>query len=169
MKGPRIIGKKAIDTAKDPYLLDLPPEENAACKVCGAVWRSKRWSLPDTAAMRAKSAATTCPACKKVRDRFPQGFVTIQGTFAVEHKEEILNLLRNKETRALHINALERIMDIKESGNAIEVSTTTDKLAQRIGRMLHKAYRGEVEYKWSSDDKLARVIWVRNEMPEKMH
>lgn len=168
MKGPRIITKKAIDTAKDPYLIDLPPDEKAVCKGCGAVWHSKRWSLPSATAALASSerpAQTTCPACRKVRDRVPLGFVTIQGTFAVEHKEEILSLLRNKETRALHINALERIMDIKESGNAIEVSTTTDKLAQRIGRMLHNAYCGEVEYKWSSGDKLARVTWTRNECP----
>ena len=166
MKGPRIIAKKAIDTAKDPYLTDLPPEEMAACKVCGAVWHSKRWSIsvsPAILATGAKTALTTCPACKKMRDRCPQGFVTIQGTFAFEHREEILNLLRNNETRALHINLLERIMTIKDSGKAIEVSTTTEKLAQRIGRMLNKAYGGAVEYKWSSDEKLARVVWTRNE------
>lgn len=166
MKGPRIIGKKAIDTAKDPYLLGLPPQEKAVCKVCGAMWHSKRWALRDAAAMLAsndKSLQTLCPACRKVRDKFPQGYVTIQGTFAVAHKDEILNLLRNKETRALHINALERIMDIKEGADSIEVSTTTEKLAQRIGRMLNKAYCGDVEYKWSSDDKLARVVWTRNQ------
>lgn len=172
MKGPRIIQKKAIDTAHDPYLMGLPPEELAVCKVCGVVWHSKHWSLPNetlTTASNDKAVQTTCPACRKTADRFPQGFVTIKGAFTVEHKDEILNLLRNKEARALHINPLERIMEIKERGGAIEVSTTTDKLAQRIGRMLHKAYGGEIEYKWGSDDKLARVYWTRNDSAEKVH
>jgi len=164
MKGPRIVQKKGIDTAKDPYLLGLPPEELAVCKVCGVVWHSKHWSLPNeklTNDAADKSAETTCPACRKSQDKYPEGFVIIKGSFAVEHKEEIINLLHNKEAHALHINPLERIMDIKDNGEVIEVSTTTDKLAQRIGRMLHKAFGGNVEYKWSSDVKLARVYWSR--------
>ena len=34
-------------------------------------------------------------------------------------------------------------------------------LAQRLGRALHRAYDGSVEYKWSEDNKLVRVIWTR--------
>jgi len=45
----------------------------------------------------------------------------------------------------------------------MEVTTTTEKFAQRLGAMLKKAYKGDVEYKWSADVKLARVIWSRNE------
>ena len=54
-------------------------------------------------------------------------------------------------------------MEIKEKAGGIEVTTTTEKLAKRIGQMLHKAFHGDVEYKWSDDVKLARVVWVRQE------
>ncbi|MBI5562422.1 MAG: ATPase [Deltaproteobacteria bacterium] len=163
MKGPRIVKKKAIDTAKDSYLLGAAPQEEAVCKGCGAVWRGKRWTMEGEAAPPGIKAETVCPACRKTRDRFAEGFVTIQGAFTKSHKDEILKLLHNKGERARRINPLERIMEIKERNGAIEVSTTTDKLAQRIGRMLHKSFNGEVEYKWSSGVKLARVVWTREE------
>ena len=44
--------------------------------------------------------------------------------------------------------------------DGIEITTTNEKLAQRIGKALHKAYSGDVAYKWS-DPKIARVNWHR--------
>jgi hypothetical protein len=41
------------------------------------------------------------------------------------------------------------------------VTTTTEKLAQRIGREVKKAYGGTLEYTWSHDVKFARVGWER--------
>lgn len=163
MKTLRIIKKKAIDTAKDSYLLGAAPQESAACKGCGAIWRAKHWALPttETTELSRAKGTTLCPACRKSRDKFAQGFVTIQGGFTTAHKEEIIRLLRNKEARAMQLNPLERIMEIKEGKGVIEVSTTTDKLAQKFGRMLHKTFSGEIEYKWNSDVKLARVVWTR--------
>ena len=58
-------------------------------------------------------------------------------------------------------NPLARIVMLKEDENGFEVSTTGEKLAQRIGREVHKACSGTVEYKWSEDSKLLRVNWVR--------
>jgi len=165
MKGPRIIRKKAIDTAKDSYLLKISPEDMALCKKCGAVYHNKRWTL-DKAALKTaqltKHAEVLCPACQKIRDKFPGGVVTIKGGFIKDHGEEILNLVRNKEKRAMHYNPLDRIIEIKNTRSAMEITTTTDKLAQRIGQMIKKAFNGNLEYKWSSDVKLARVMWTRD-------
>jgi len=164
MKGPRIIRKKAIDTEVDPYLPKLGRAESARCTSCAAVYYDKHWTISEELPARlseSKLAPVLCPACCKIRDGFPGGYVTIQGEFALGHREEILRMVRNKEKRAMHLNPLERIIGIKEKGGALEVSTTTEKLAQRIGRMLAKTFSGEVEYKWSSDVKLARVVWTR--------
>lgn len=162
MKG--IVRRKAIDTQNDPYLLKVGPKGVAVCKKCGSVYRDKRWMKQSEVPASLESVNKTevlCPACKKVRDRFAQGFVTIKGAFVDSHRDEIVHLIRNKEKRAEHINPLERIIEMKEAKGSIEISTTTDKFAQRIGRMLEKTYSGEVEYKWSDDVKLARVIWTR--------
>lgn len=178
MKGLRPSKKKAIDTEVDPYMSEVKPNEAATCVKCGAIYHKKRWTLPEDAAQAvlAKantmastrgstrvSASVTCPGCRKVRDKFAEGFVTIQGSFIKAHQNEIIRLLRNKESLVRHTNPLARIIEIKRSGSGIEVTTTTEKLAQRLGAMLHKTFAGECEYKWSDDVKLARVVWTRQE------
>lgn len=164
MTGPRIGRGKSINSQKDPYLSKAAPEDMSSCARCGAVYQNKRWTQKDDAAPLGVpvKALVLCPGCQKVKDKFAQGFVTLKGAFVEEHKDEILNLIKNKETLASHINPLEQIIDIKESGGRIEVTTTTEKLAQRIGRVVAKAFSGDIEYKWSEDTKLARVIWTRD-------
>lgn len=81
--------------------------------------------------------------------------------FLSGHREEIVNLIRNEEERAMDINPLGRIIAITEENSKMVVTTTNEKLAQRIGRELKKAYRGRTEYHWSEDDKCLRVTWAR--------
>lgn len=166
LKGLKPMRKKAIDTAKDPYLSDTKPPDGAVCSGCSAVWHGKHWALPELLTGEKKSALkraelTLCPACKKTRDDFAEGFVEISGEFADKHRDEIMRLLRSKEGRAMRINPLERIIGIRRRNAMIEVRTTTEKLAQRIGRMLNKSLSGNVAYKWSRDTKVARVLWTR--------
>jgi pyridoxine/pyridoxamine 5'-phosphate oxidase len=73
-----------------------------------------------------------------------------------------MNLIRNEEERARGLNPLERVIAVKENGHGgIVISTTNEKLAQRIGRSVKKAFHGEVAYHWSHDTKLVRVEWER--------
>lgn len=163
MKGPRILKKKSINSEKDPYLLKISPGDMAVCKRCGALYHGKRWSLGKKVAPAGKKKALTvlCPACQKVQDNFAEGYVTIRGGFLKEHRDDILGLVRNKEAHAMHFNPLDRIISLKEGKGSVDITTTTEKLAQRIGQMLKKAFSGRVEYKWSSDVKLARIVWTR--------
>ena len=51
----------------------------------------------------------------------------------------------------------------KDDGDGkLTLSTTTEHLAQRLGRALEKAYDGKVEYDFSHENKLARVTWQRD-------
>jgi hypothetical protein len=53
-------------------------------------------------------------------------------------------------------------MTIKENGRgSIVISTTNEKLAQRLGRAIKKAFHGKLAYNWSHDNKLVRVDWMR--------
>lgn len=165
MKGRRIVKKKSINTEKDPYLLKLSPGDMALCRKCGAMYHDKRWSIgakaPVIAEGKKKRVSVLCPACQKIKDNFPEGYVTIQGAFVKTHKDEILRIIKNKEKIAMRYNPLDRIIGISEKRGVIEVTTTTEKLAQRIGQIIGKAFDGDVEYKWSSDVKLARIVWTR--------
>ena len=171
MKAPAGSGKKYGTSYKkkivttDAYL-SKGGQGAAVCEGCQAVYRNKRWyadeelfaaSLKDPATTR-----TVCPACLKIRDDFPGGIVTLRGAYVLTHKQDILNLVRNEEERARGFNPLERVMTIRENGyGSIVVSTTNEKLAQRLGRAIKKAFHGDVSYRWSHDNKLVRVEWVR--------
>jgi len=158
--------RRNIEDYGDPYLQDLKPDQVAVCVECRSVYAGKRWEMQDQAARDLREAKrvveTLCPACRKIRDRAPGGIVTLSGEFLAKHEEEIINLINHESKRAMEINPLERLIDIERSDTKIIILTTNEKLAQRIGRALYKAYRGKVEYKWSEDNKLARVNWHRD-------
>jgi hypothetical protein len=44
------------------------------------------------------------------------------------------------------------------------LETTTEKLAQRLGRAVHKARGGKIAYKWSHNNKFVRITWQSGPM-----
>lgn len=158
--------RNQIQNYGDPYLLDMKPDEVAVCRECRSVFAGGRWQLESDAARDLREAKkiteVLCPACQKIRDRIPGGVLTISGEFSANHEEEIVNLVNRENAVARRINPLERIMDIERSEDGMVVYTTNEKLAQKIGRALKKAYDGHVEYKWPEDGKLIRVNWHRS-------
>lgn len=156
--------RRNVESYTDPYITDECLPENTECKRCGSVYAAGRWYLKDQAPEMKSEAPvhqTICPACRKQQDKLPGGVLTLSGTFIARHKDEILNLVRNQSSKAQNVNPLERIIDLESSDDEITVITTNEKLAQRIGRALHRAYDGEIEYQFGEDTKLARVNWRR--------
>lgn len=157
--------KKKVDIQTDTYLPTASPRRPVICLGCHAISVGKRWQLDEAAYARHRRWKTAteayCPACEKIRDGYPSGQVTLQGPYLAEHREEILRLIANEEKRARGLNPLHRIMSIAEEQGTIEITTTDEKLAQRIGRELRKACGGTVSYRWSHNDKVLRVRWER--------
>lgn len=158
--------KKKVDIEGDMYLPRWSPKGILYCSSCGAVYYGRRWTLSppdeirDWAEFRSDVRSTLCPACRKIRDRYPSGQLRLVG-ITPEEKREIFRLLRNEEERAREKNPLERIMSILSDGPNWKVETTTEKLAQRLGRCLEKARGGKVIYKWSHNNKFVRVVWQK--------
>ncbi len=157
--------KKSATT--DSYLPRGASRSVSVCEGCRAVYMNKRWytegNVNETALLKNPEAVKiVCPACSKIRDNFPGGIVTLTGDYVLPHKQDLMNLIRNEEERARGFNPLERVMSVRENGyGSIVISTTNEKLAQRLGRAIKKAFHGEVTYRWSHDNKLVRVDWVR--------
>ena len=156
--------KKSATT--DPYLPRGASRKISVCGGCRAVYMNKRWyaegDVEEAALRNPEATKIVCPACLKIRDNFPGGIVTLKGDYVLPHKQELLNLIRNEEKRTRGSNPLERVMSVKEDGyGSLVIFTTNERLAQRLGRAIKKAFHGEVVYKWSHDNKLARVDWAR--------
>jgi len=156
--------KKSATT--DPYLPRGGSRKISVCGGCRSVYMNKRWYaagvVDDTALTNPEAARIVCPACLKIRDDFPGGIVTLKGDYVLPHKQALMHLIKNEEERARGLNPLERVMSVKESGyGSLVIQTTNERLAQRLGRAIKKAFRGEVAYHWSHDNKLARVDWER--------
>jgi NMD protein affecting ribosome stability and mRNA decay len=151
--------------ATDPYQPRLDPGEVAVCTGCEAVYQRRHWFIDHNAYIREAMQPTTrmvlCPACQKIRDHYAEGQVTLRPSpFFTAHKDEIVRLIRNEEERAKGFNPLERIVEFTDSDDEIVVTTTNEKLAQRIGRALKSAYQGQTTYHWS-DPKFLSVEWER--------
>jgi NMD protein affecting ribosome stability and mRNA decay len=155
---------------RDPYLAKANPKDFSVCRQCHAIYHNKHWTLETELtrslskvrpAERGRVAYTFCPACQKIQDHFPAGILSLKGSFMKEHREEILHRVKNEEQKARHFNPLARIIDIHEENGSIEITTTNEKLAQRIGKSLRKAYKGGLTYKWSQSNKFTRVEWMR--------
>jgi hypothetical protein len=74
-----------------------------------------------------------------------------------------VSILRNEEDRAREKNPLERIMRLETKNGDWKVETTTEKLAQRLGRSIRKARGGKLVYKWGHNNKFIRVLWEKRE------
>jgi NMD protein affecting ribosome stability and mRNA decay len=156
-----------VRTSDDPYFPEGGMKEVALCQGCHALYHHKRWYL-DPEAFAAASAEedphwVSCPACQKIADHYPEGILTLKGEFIWDHEEEIRNILKNEENKAMTKNPLARIMRIDREGDDLVIETTAQKLAEHLGRALHRAHQGELKVSWSREHEVCRVDWERME------
>ena len=142
----------------DAYLPKRGLPEGAICRGCGLSYRNKRWQ---SERLEETSCEVLCPACQRMEDNNPGGVVTLSGPYLASHKEEILNAIKQEEAKSREKNPIGRIMEIKDEEGTITVTTTEDKLAQRLGREVYKSQKGELHYQWSHDQHMVRVEWMR--------
>jgi hypothetical protein len=147
---------------RDTYLPLLSPKGIIQCSGCGAFYYRRHWTLnpPSGFSYPVHAHPIYCAACRKIRDRFPGGELQLLGVEAGE-RGEIVRILRNEEERAREKNPLERIMRLQKTEGNWKVETTTEKLAQRLGRSVKKARGGNIAYKWGHNNKFVRVVWEK--------
>lgn len=142
----------------DSYKIKGKLAEPTICPQCGAVYHEGRWQWLKAPP---KAHQETCPACHRIHDDYPCGFVTLQGAFFDAHRDEIMNLIHNEEKRERAEHPLKRIMAIEATkGGGTLVSTTDIHLARSIGEALHHAYQGELKFHYNPEENLLRVNWT---------
>jgi len=158
-------GKRGrVPTSSDPYATDEALPGVQICRECHAVYQNRSWTLDELAyqqALQQEHHLTTCTACLKVDQHYAEGVVTLEGDYLWQHEKLIRNLIHNEEQRALGKNPLERVLRLEREGDRLVIETTAIKLAEHIGRALHKAHRGELHFSWEGDPAVCRILWQR--------
>jgi NMD protein affecting ribosome stability and mRNA decay len=144
----------------DPYMTRSKFPEPTVCPGCGAVFAGGRW------VWRAESTdgahKQMCPACQRIQDRVPAGFLTLRGEFFAKHREEILQLVRNKVQAEAARHPMNRIMDIEDDEDGDAVITFTDThLPTGVGRAIENAYEGGLDIQYTEEAGIVRVYWER--------
>lgn len=152
---------------EDPYMLHGCGTESLYCPVCKSVYYDKHWAQDEKAykkALKNKNVkAIKCPACLKIEDHYAMGILKLQGSFLKDHRADILSTIKSEAKNALARNPLDRIIEIDEKKKNITISTTTEKLALKLGRKVNKAYKGNLQYQFAQKEKVVRLNWERDE------
>lgn len=142
----------------DAYKLPRKLHEPTVCPSCGAVYHLGRWQWLQCPAGAEKAL---CSACHRIADRFPAGYLDIEGDFASTHHDELLQLLRHRETQESTEHPMERIMAIEENAGRMMVTTTGVHLARNLATALEATFQGSLQLQFSKDENLLRAYWRR--------
>jgi len=149
----RLVKEKHHDT----YREDKKRSEPSVCPDCGAVFTGGRWTWIEVPEGAAKSS---CPACQRIADDYPAGYVELKGPFFTQRREEILNLVSNEEKMEKGEHPMERVMKIEHGEDHTLITTTGVHMARRIGEAVTRAYQGELTFTYGDNEKTIRVQWV---------
>jgi len=150
----RLLKEKRHDVYQEKGKLPEP----TICPKCGVLFANGRWAW-GTAPEKAHE--TLCPACRRIAENLPAGYIEIKGKFFDDHQDEILNLARNIEKQENGERPLERIMAITNGKDHTLVTTTGINIARRIGEALSRSYNGDFSFQYADGEKSIRVYWER--------
>lgn len=146
------------DPRHDSYKVKGKLPDPTRCPECNAVYHKGRWtwnSAPGSAHEQ------LCPACQRIRDANPAGYVSLGGEYLAAHRDEILNIVRNCEAEEKAGHPLQRIMAIKDVESGVIVTTTDGHIARRIAERVHDACKGSLALQYSKEENLVRATWTR--------
>ena len=166
-KARRDIDHRGARTDKSPLVARKTPGAAAAaiCMRCGAVFERSTWRRGRTPepVRRSRVQRTTCPACVQVARGQAFGRVVLRGSYVRAHEDGIRRRIENVAKRAAFTQPERQIVSVAWERAALEVLTTSQKLAHRIGRELSKTFGGHAAYRWADRDGSLLVTWEREE------
>ncbi len=156
------IDRNIKEKGHDPYGQVKKHTKGAYCPECRAIYQGGRWIWPDKQPA-ALGVPLLCSACRRIRDDFPAGEVRLSGIYLIKHKEEIENLVNKLVKEAKERSPGKRMIDMKKTDEELCMTLTDDHLARHIGDALHRAYKGDLQFTYSDEQKFVRLSWHRDE------
>jgi NMD protein affecting ribosome stability and mRNA decay len=156
-RGARRWGRAQLDNRKDPYRPGKKMAEPAVCPDCGAVFHRGRWQW---SAAPEEAISTRCEACRRIRDGFSAGILTVVGELTPAKVAEMEALARHQEKAEMTEHPLNRIMAIERPNDVTMIITTTDlHLPRRIARALKDAFGGHFDEHYEKNGGTVRIAW----------
>jgi NMD protein affecting ribosome stability and mRNA decay len=149
----RLVQEKQHDTYKERKKRTEP----TVCTACGAVFTGGRWTWAEPPEGAVKEL---CPACMRISDNFPAGYVEFRGEFFDQRREEVMNLVKNEEKQEKGEHPMERIMAVSPQDGYTLITTTGVHIARRLGEAVARAYQGKLSFTYGDNDKSIRVLWA---------
>jgi hypothetical protein len=150
-------GRRMLDeTRHDPYQATRKTAGPAHCTECGAVHERGRWRWGDSPA---GAREEVCPACRRTKDHMPAGRLVLEGPCVASAHDEVLALVRHVAQHERDEHPLNRILEIDDRGDRIEILTTDIHLPQRIGEALKNAHHGNLSVRYGRDEYSVRIRW----------
>lgn len=129
--------------------------EPLACKRCGAVFHNRAWRRAATSRkLRAAITWVVCPACEQQANQVYLGRLVIDLGRSFPEEAALRRRIANVAATAGRTQPARRLVSVERRGPALEVLTTSEKLAHRITAELAKVWRGTATYTWSDDGSL---------------
>lgn len=147
---PRNVQPKNHDT----YASSRKVAGTFVCESCGVCSQGGKWSWGTPPP--GERQAGLCPACKRVRERYPAGTIRLPSTYA-PHLEEIRSLALNAEAAEKAEHPLERMMRFEETEAGIVLETTGVHLARRITSKLERRFHKKARMHYPEEQALLFV------------
>lgn len=154
------------DSVHDPYKSTRKSAGYLSCPECKAVSHEGRWRWPwqlnEEEALAAREVTEElCPACRRIRDHYPGGQLTLSGPFFEKHRDEILNLIINIEEQEKQQHPLQRIVSRTRQDGKLLIAFTDPHLARAAGEAVQHAWKGEFTLEYSEGQNYLRASWHR--------
>lgn len=144
------------DPRHDPYQAKGKYPEPTVCTGCRAVFQHGHWTRGEAPA---GAHAAECPACHRIRDQQPAGYLTLTGALTEGDRDELVRIARNVEKRENAEHPLHRIIGVAKDADRVLITTTDVHLPQRIGEALRHAHKGKLEIDYGHDEYVVRASW----------
>lgn len=106
--------------------------------------------------------STVHPARRRhTGDAQPEACVSIAGDFALEHHDEIIDLVRRFEEQEGAAHPGRRIVSVRADASHLLINTNDARLARAIGEALQSTFQGNLKFHFGETHRVLRVHWER--------
>ncbi|HEX5416578.1 MAG TPA: hypothetical protein VFZ25_12985 [Chloroflexota bacterium] len=135
------------------------------CPRCHAISNGKRWFLNEELYQCVRNVPevrlVVCPGCQRLAANEYEGVVELCSPLLRDNRAQALHLIANVEDQARRHNPNNRVLAVEGGGDSLEVYTTTNVLAEQIGRAFQRSFKGTLQFNRAPGEKLSRVYWIR--------